>query len=56
MTFAVETYAAGRQIVICDAGDGTGSVVALADDKTAEDACADDAIDPGDVVRVVTLP
>lgn len=56
VTFAIETYPTGKQLAICDAGDGKGSVVALAAGKTAEEACSTDAIDPGNVVRVVALP
>ena len=54
--FAVDTFPSGEQLVICDAGGGKGSVVSLAADKTADEACSIDALDPGRVVRVVTLP
>jgi hypothetical protein len=54
ISFAIETYPSGEQFAICDAGTGKGSVVLVA--TTAEEACSEDAIDPGRVVRVVTLP
>jgi hypothetical protein len=56
VTFAQATYASGKEIAICDAGDGKGSVVALAAGNTAEEACTSDAIDPGPVLRVVRVP
>lgn len=56
MTFAIATYPSGEKIVICDAGDGTGSVIFYSQAYSPEQACQLDALDPGDVLRVVTLP
>jgi hypothetical protein len=56
MEFAVETYPSGKLIVICDAGNGKGSVVALSDGSTPEVACTEHALDPGAPLRVITLP
>jgi len=56
VTFAIATYPSGERIVICDAGDGNGSVIFYSGAYSPEQACLRDALDPGDVVRVITLP
>jgi hypothetical protein len=54
--FAEDLYPAGKQIAICDADNGKGSVVAVADGGSGDQACTEDALDPGRLVRVVTVP
>ncbi len=54
MERAQERYDVGQQLAICDDGDGTGSVVALASDEDPEDACLDAPV-PGPLLRVIEL-
>ena len=53
---ALETYPSGEQILICDSTTGQGSVVFFDHAKSPEAACRLDALNPGRLVRMITVP
>jgi hypothetical protein len=53
---APETYPSGKLLVVCDAGNGEGSVVGLSDGTTPQVACTQHALHPGAPLRVMTRP